>query len=81
MVVMPSDHAIPDTDKFLTDLRLAIQGANEDHLVTFGIKPSGSETGYGYVKVDKISKTKEAAFLRLNASLKSLISKPQKPTF
>src|SRR4030043_305724 len=51
MMVMPSDHAIPDTEKFLSDLRLAIQGAMEDYLVTFGIKPSRPETGYGYIKV------------------------------
>jgi len=51
MIVMPSDHAIPDTENFLSDLRLAIQGAMENHLVTFGIKPTRPETGYGYIKV------------------------------
>lgn len=52
MVVMPSDHAIPDREKFLGDLELAIQGAREDHLVTFGIKPRRPETGYGYIKAE-----------------------------
>jgi len=51
MIVMPSDHAIPDTDHFLSDLRIAIQGAMKDYLVVFGIKPSRPETGYGYIKV------------------------------
>ncbi len=51
MIVMPSDHAIPDTKKFLSAMRLALRGAMEGHLVTFGIKPSRPETGYGYVKV------------------------------
>lgn len=55
MMVMPSDHAIPDREKFLSDLKLAIQGAREDHLVTFGIKPSRPETGYGYIKVENAS--------------------------
>ncbi len=55
MIVMPSDHAIPDREKFLSDLGLAIQGAREDHLVTFGIKPSCPETGYGYIKVENTS--------------------------
>jgi mannose-1-phosphate guanylyltransferase/mannose-6-phosphate isomerase len=50
MIVMPSDHAIPDTEKFLSGLNLAIQGADKNHLVTFGIKPSRPETGYGYIK-------------------------------
>ena len=56
MIVMPSDHAIPDTEKFLSDLRLAVQGAEKGYLVTLGIKPSRPETGYGYIKADKISK-------------------------
>ena len=57
MIVMPSDHAIPDTEKFLNDLRVAVQGAMEDHLVIFGIKPSRPETGYGYIKAERSSKT------------------------
>jgi mannose-1-phosphate guanylyltransferase/mannose-6-phosphate isomerase len=56
MVVMPSDHAIPDTEKFLNDIRLAVQGAKENCLVTFGIKPNRPETGYGYIKVDQSPK-------------------------
>lgn len=55
MIVMPSDHAIPEREKFLSNLELAIQGAREDHLVTFGIKPSRPETGYGYIKVENTS--------------------------
>ena len=54
MIVMPSDHAIPDTEKFVSDLRLAIQGAKENHLVTFGIKPTRPEAGYGYIKVNPV---------------------------
>ena len=65
MAIMPSDHAIPDTDKFLADLALAIKGAKEDHLVTFGIKPNRPETGYGYIKVDKISGTKKTGLLNV----------------
>ncbi len=58
MVVLPSDHAIPDPEKFLRDLKLAVQGAAEDSLVTFGIKPIRPETGYGYIKVRSKVKTK-----------------------
>ena len=36
-------------DNFLDDLKLAIQGALKDYLVTFGIKPIRPETGYGYI--------------------------------
>jgi len=64
MIVMPSDHAIPDTEKFLNDLRLAIEGAKENHLVTLGIKPSKPETGYGYVKVNHSSEMKVEGFFK-----------------
>jgi mannose-1-phosphate guanylyltransferase/mannose-6-phosphate isomerase len=65
MIVMPSDHAIPDSKKFLKDIKLAIQGAKKDYLVTFGIKPNRPETGYGYLKVIKSSKTKQKALLKV----------------
>ncbi len=58
MVVLPSDHAIPDPEKFLRDLKLAVQGAKEGSLVTFGIKPIRPETGYGYIKVRSKMKSK-----------------------
>ena len=58
MVVLPSDHAIPDAEKFLRDLKVAVQGAQEDSLVTFGIKPIRPETGYGYIKVIRPPKMK-----------------------
>ena len=56
MIIMPSDHAVPDTDKFLDDVRLALDGARAGHLVTFGIKPHHPETGYGYIKAVETSR-------------------------
>jgi len=53
MVVMPSDHAISDKERFLNGLELAIRGAREDYLATFGIKPTHPETGYGYIKANE----------------------------
>jgi mannose-1-phosphate guanylyltransferase / mannose-6-phosphate isomerase len=55
MIVMPSDHAIPDTERFLSDLGRAVEGAMKGYLVTFGIKPTHPETGYGYIKTDHSS--------------------------
>jgi len=57
MIVMPSDHAIPDREKFLKDVKVAVEGARKNYLVTFGIKPTHPETGYGYIKVKKGSRT------------------------
>ena len=65
MIVMPSDHAIPDAQKFLSDLKLSIEGAKEDYLVTFGIKPCRPETGYGYIKVVNGSETGPKGFLKV----------------
>jgi mannose-1-phosphate guanylyltransferase/mannose-6-phosphate isomerase len=65
MVVLPSDHAIPDGEKFLKDLHLAVRGAKEDYLVTFGIKPTRPETGYGYIKVIKSSRKKPKGLLKV----------------
>lgn len=53
IVVMPSDHLIPDTQNFISDLNLAIGAAKNGSLVTFGIRPTRPETGYGYIKVEK----------------------------
>jgi mannose-1-phosphate guanylyltransferase/mannose-6-phosphate isomerase len=50
MVVMPSDHIIKDTKRFHNTLQLAIDAAEEDYLVTFGIVPTRPETVYGYIK-------------------------------
>ena len=53
MIIMPSDHVIPDAENFLTDLKQAVQGALKGYLVTFGIKPIRPETGYGYIQVQE----------------------------
>jgi mannose-1-phosphate guanylyltransferase/mannose-6-phosphate isomerase len=51
LLVMPADHVIPDTVKFLRAAALAARIAQNGKLVTFGIKPTRPETGYGYIKV------------------------------
>jgi mannose-1-phosphate guanylyltransferase len=51
MAVLPSDHVIQDKEGFLRTLKLAIDMAQAgENLVTFGIKPSGPETGFGYIQ-------------------------------
>lgn len=50
LVVMPSDHAIRDADKFLSAVRKAAEVAAEGRLVLFGIKPESAHTGYGYIR-------------------------------
>ncbi len=65
MVVLPSDHAISNKEDFLKNLHLALQGAVEGYLVTFGIPPSRPETGYGYLKVDQASGKKSDGLFKV----------------
>jgi mannose-1-phosphate guanylyltransferase len=52
MLVMPADHVIRPDDQFRATLRAAVAVVEEDPtaFVTFGIKPSRPETGYGYIE-------------------------------
>lgn len=49
LLVMPSDHVIADGAAFLDAIDTAAALAQEGWLVTFGIDPTGPETGYGYI--------------------------------
>lgn len=50
LLVLPSDHVIKDTDAFCTAIQHGRQAAVQGDLLTFGIKPSRPETGYGYIR-------------------------------
>ena len=50
MVVLAADHAIRNVGAFHACLRTAARAAEQDQLVTLGIKPNRPETGYGYIK-------------------------------
>ena len=49
MAVLPSDHLIPDRQQFADLLRTGEAAAQAYGLVTYGIKPTYPETGYGYI--------------------------------
>lgn len=50
LVVLPADHVIRDRTAFHHALRQAIAAAEDGALVTFGIRPTRPETGYGYIR-------------------------------
>ena len=49
MAVFPADHVVNDPDAFHETLRQAEAGAQQDYLITLGVKPTHPETGYGYI--------------------------------
>ena len=49
MAVLPSDHLITDHQWFGELLKIGEQSAKNYGLVTFGIRPTYPETGYGYI--------------------------------
>lgn len=51
MLVLPSDHLIPDAAAFHDAVSAARSRAEGGDLVTFGIKPTRAETGYGYLEL------------------------------
>jgi mannose-1-phosphate guanylyltransferase/mannose-6-phosphate isomerase len=55
MLVLPADHLIPDNSAFVADAMRAAAVARKGQLVTFGIQPTGPETGFGYIEVAKVS--------------------------
>lgn len=50
MLVLPADHVISDIAGFEAVVRQAAVAAEQGNLVTFGIKPTHPETGYGYIQ-------------------------------
>lgn len=52
MLVAPSDHVVPDAPAFRAAVAAGTDAARAGQLVTFGIRPTRPETGYGYLELD-----------------------------
>lgn len=50
LLVLAADHVVKDESAFCQAVSQAIDAANANQLVTFGIVPDHPETGYGYIK-------------------------------
>ena len=50
ILVLPADHHIKNVDGFRSAISKGAELAVEGKLVTFGIQPSGPETGFGYIR-------------------------------
>jgi mannose-1-phosphate guanylyltransferase len=49
ILVVPSDHSIKDTKAFAETVKQGEKLAEQGYIVTFGIKPTYPETGFGYI--------------------------------
>ncbi|MEQ8817622.1 MAG: mannose-1-phosphate guanylyltransferase/mannose-6-phosphate isomerase [Thalassobaculum sp.] len=50
MLVMPSDHVVASPERLHEAVARAAPAALDGRLVTFGVTPTGPETGYGYIR-------------------------------
>ncbi len=51
MWMMAADASIADEAALQTAVQAAAQAARSGHVVTFGMKPTSPETGYGYIEI------------------------------
>ena len=68
--VTPSDHLIKVEENYMKMIEFAQKEAETDYIVTFGIRPTSAETGYGYIEADITSagtNTNSSADLGLDA--------------
>ncbi|HEY6919592.1 MAG TPA: mannose-1-phosphate guanylyltransferase/mannose-6-phosphate isomerase [Tabrizicola sp.] len=52
LLVMPTDHSIPDEAAFRAVVAAGVPRAAAGQIVTFGIRPDRPETGYGWIEVE-----------------------------
>ena len=72
MLMAPSDHWIQNETAFQKDIQLAFEAsANNNKIITLGVKPAFPNTGYGYIEYDKDG----------NDALKKVFRFTEKPSF
>jgi mannose-1-phosphate guanylyltransferase/mannose-6-phosphate isomerase len=74
MLVLPADHVIQDINSFHTAVSAGVNLAEQGYVVTFGIVPTGPETGYGYIEQGAAIGDSGAA------SIKRFVEKPDSKT-
>lgn len=63
MWVLPADHHIGDEQAMALAFSEAVYAAKDKYLVTFGIRPTRPETGYGYILLGNTVQTSEAVHM------------------
>src|ERR1700688_3901206 len=75
MLVLPADHVIADVPAFHAAVLRAQQAAEKGAIATFGIVPSGPETGYGYIRRGAAVPGAEGCY-----AVERFVGKPDRPT-
>lgn len=73
LLVLPSDHLITNEKGFQETMLRGIAKAREGYLITFGIKPTHPETGYGYIQIETAQPIMEHSY-----PVEAFIEKPDK---
>ena len=73
LLVMPSDHHIPDQENFAKMVLAGRTAANDGAIVTFGVTPDRPETGYGYIELENPTSS-------VTSSVKKFYEKPERTT-
>ena len=78
LLVLPADHVIEDISAFHQAIEIVTPAAVDGKLVTFGVCPTGPETGYGYIKASRPleGSVSEKAVLKVDG----FVEKPDKAT-
>ncbi|MFN7269290.1 MAG: mannose-1-phosphate guanylyltransferase/mannose-6-phosphate isomerase, partial [Cereibacter sp.] len=74
VLVMPSDQVMPDKAAFGAAVRAGIADAVAGQIVTFGIRPSRAETGYGWLELYRQPGPHEPEVV----DLRRFVEKPQR---
>jgi len=74
VLVMPSDQVMPDKAAFGAAVRAGIADAVAGQIVTFGIRPSRAETGYGWLELSRQPGPHEPDVV----DLRRFVEKPQR---
>ena len=75
MLVMPSDHVIDNPEAFHVAVAAGRAAAEAGHLVTFGVRPTRADTGYGYIEIGSELAADSGAF-----EVARFVEKPQLPS-
>jgi mannose-1-phosphate guanylyltransferase/mannose-6-phosphate isomerase len=75
LLMLAADHVIGDTAALHRSFAAAAAAARAGHIVTFGMRPTAPETGYGYIELGAALDDAPSAF-----AVRRFIEKPDAPT-